>query len=81
MTRNSRQRIRGILLRKLRYLGVCIARLQQNTRIPAPNDLGHAGEIVLAVDRSHPITAVIVFIRHAVPKTNHRGNNVRRGNI
>src|SRR5438132_8231630 len=80
-TGNSRQRIGRILLRKLRDIGVRVTRLQQDTRIPAPDNLSHAGEIVLSFHCSHSISAVIVLIRYAIPETNHRSDDMRRGNI
>src|SRR5437763_6406852 len=81
ITGNSRQRIGRILLRKLRDIGVRVTRLQQDTRIPAPDNLSHAGEIVLSFHCSHSISAVIVLIRYAIPETNHRSDDMRRGNI
>ena len=81
ITRNSSERLRWILLRKLRYLSVCRSRFEKNPRITPSHHLGHARKIILSVDSAHAIAPVIVLVRHAVPETNHRSNHVCRGNV
>ena len=75
------QRFRGIFLRKFRRIRIRLACLKQNSGISSPDYLGHAGEIVLGFDGANPIPPITIFIRNAVSKTNHRGDDVRRADV
>ena len=54
---------------------------QDRANSGAPDHLRHAGEIVLPVDGLDAVTAVVGPVGHAVPEADHRGDDVRGGDV
>ena len=71
----------GIQLCAFRSLVSGFRNAQEHPRVSSSHDFSHAGEIVLSFNCSHPISPVIILVRHAVAETNHRSDDVRRGNV
>ena len=70
----------GIFLGELRIrIGGGV--FQQNARVAAADDLGHGGEVVLALDGLDAVAAVVLVVRPAVGEADHRGDDVVGGDV
>ena len=62
-------------------IGIGGAVFHQDARVAAADDLGHGGEVVLALDGLDAVAAVVLVVRLAIGEADHRGDDVVGGDV